>query len=65
MHDHKVTVWTHFLPINSNCDNVKHENISVALIFEVGMQVLEGTNCLDVVHICAKPNISTSHKFEV
>jgi hypothetical protein len=54
MHD-KVTVQTRIcIPVNSNCDNVKLQNDSVTLTFEVGTWFLDVTHCLDVVDICAK-----------
>jgi hypothetical protein len=54
MHD-KVTVRTRIcIPIYSNCDNVKLQNDSVTLIFEVGTWFLNATNRLDVVDIWAK-----------
>jgi hypothetical protein len=54
MHD-KVTVRTHYcVPIYSNWDNVKLQNDSVTLTFEVGMWFLDVTHRLDVVDICAK-----------
>jgi hypothetical protein len=39
--------------INSNCDNVKLQNDSVTLTFEVGTQFLDMTHFLDMVDICA------------
>jgi hypothetical protein len=54
MHD-KVTARTRLcVPINSNCDNVKLQNVSVTLTFEVGMWFLDSTYRLDVVGICAQ-----------
>jgi hypothetical protein len=54
MHD-KVTVRTRLcVPISSYCDNVKLQNDSVTLTFEVGMWFFDATHCLDVVDICAK-----------
>jgi hypothetical protein len=54
MHD-KVTVRTRMcVPIYSNCDNVKLQNDSVALTFEVGTWFVDAAQRLDVEHICAK-----------
>jgi hypothetical protein len=54
MHD-KVTVRTRMcVPIYSNCDNVKLQNDSVTLTFDVGTWFLDATHCLVVVDICAK-----------
>jgi hypothetical protein len=54
MHD-KVTVRTRMcVPIYCNCDNVKLQNDSVTLTFEVGTWFLDATHRLDVVDICAK-----------
>jgi hypothetical protein len=51
----KVTVWTRMsLAINSNCDNVNLQNISVTLTFDVGTWFLDATHRLDVVDIYAK-----------
>jgi hypothetical protein len=53
MHD-KVTVWTRMCgPFYSNC-NVKLQNDSVTLTFEVRTWFLDVTRFLDVVDICAK-----------
>jgi hypothetical protein len=53
MHD-KVTAWTRVLvPINFNCDNVKLQNVSVTLTFEVETLFLDATHRLDVVDIYA------------
>jgi hypothetical protein len=50
----KVTVRTPMcVPINSICDNVKLQNVSVTLTFVVGTLFLDETHCLDVVDICA------------
>jgi hypothetical protein len=67
MHD-KVTVRTRMcVPINSNCDNVKLQNVSVTMTFEVGTWFLDATNHLDVVDFCAKlfQNFSMYDKFTV
>jgi hypothetical protein len=54
MHD-KVTARTRLcVPINFNCDNVKLQNVSVTLSFEVGTWFLDATHRFDVVDICAK-----------
>jgi hypothetical protein len=54
MHD-KVTARTRLcVLIYSNCDNVKLQNVSVTLTFEVGTWFLDATHRLDVVDICAK-----------
>jgi hypothetical protein len=54
MHD-KVTVRTQMcVPIYSNCDNVKLQNDSMTLTFEVRMWFYNATRYLDVVDICAK-----------
>jgi hypothetical protein len=51
MHD-KVTVRTRLsVPINSNCDNVKLQNVNVTLTFEVETWFLDATHRLDVVDI--------------
>jgi hypothetical protein len=42
------------VPIYSNCNNVKLQNDSVTLTFELGTWFLYGTHSLDVVDICAK-----------
>jgi hypothetical protein len=42
------------VPFISNCDNVKLQNDSVTLTFEVGTSFLDATHCLDVVDIYAK-----------
>jgi hypothetical protein len=55
MHD-KLTAWTLlYVPINSNCDklNVKLQNDSVTLTFEVGTCFLDAKQHIDVVDICA------------
>jgi hypothetical protein len=54
LHD-KVTSRTRLCEhINTNCDNVKHQNVSLTLTFEVGMWFLNATHRLDVVDVCAK-----------
>jgi hypothetical protein len=35
------------IPINSYCDNVKLQNVSVTLTFDVGTSFLDATHCLD------------------
>jgi hypothetical protein len=51
----KVTVQTRMcVHIYSKCDNVKLQNDSVTLTFEVGMWFLDATHHLDEVDICAK-----------
>jgi hypothetical protein len=42
-----------FVSINSNYDNVKLQNVSVTLTFEVGACILDTTHCLHVVDIGA------------
>jgi hypothetical protein len=42
------------VPIYSNCDNVKLQNDSVTLTFEVSMWFLDAAHRLVVVDICAK-----------
>jgi hypothetical protein len=42
------------VPINSNCDHVKLQNVSVTLTFKVGKWFLNATHCFDVVDIFAK-----------
>jgi hypothetical protein len=50
----KVTVRTRMcVPIYSNCDNVKLQNDSVTLTFEVGTWFLDATHRLGLVDICA------------
>jgi hypothetical protein len=41
------------VPIYSNCDNVKLQNDSMTLTFEVGTWFFDVTHRLDVVDICA------------
>jgi hypothetical protein len=55
------------VPIYSNWDNVKLQNDSVTLTFEVGRWFLDATHSLDVVDICAKlfQNPSMYEKFTV
>jgi hypothetical protein len=54
MHD-KVTVRTRIcVPIFSNCDNVKLQNDSVTLTFEVETEFLDVTHRLNVVDIYAQ-----------
>jgi hypothetical protein len=67
MHD-KLAVRTRmYVPINSNCDNVKLQTVSVILTFEVGTWSFDATNHLDLVDICAKlfQNLSMYDKFTV
>jgi hypothetical protein len=52
-HD-KVTARTRLcVPINSNCDNMKLQNVSVTLTFEVETKFLDATHRLDVVDFYA------------
>jgi hypothetical protein len=54
MHD-KVAVQTRMcVPIYSECDNLKVQNDSVTLTFEVGTWFLDETHRLAVVDICVK-----------
>jgi hypothetical protein len=53
MHD-KVTVTQMYVPINSYCNNMKLQNVSVTLTSEIGSWFLDATHRLDVVDICAK-----------
>jgi hypothetical protein len=67
MHD-KVTARTPMcVPMNSNCDNVKLQNVSMTLTFEVRTWLLNVTHRLDVVDISAKlfQNISMYDKVTV
>jgi hypothetical protein len=53
MHDN-VNVWTQMcVPINSYCNNVKLQNVSVTMTFEVGTWFLDETHRHDGVDICA------------
>jgi hypothetical protein len=54
MHD-KVTVWTWVcVRINSNCDTVKIQNVSVTLTLQVGTWSLDVTHQFHMVDIYAK-----------
>jgi hypothetical protein len=54
MHD-KVTVRQQMrVPINSYCNKVKIQNVSVTLTFEGGARLFDTTHYLYVVDICAK-----------
>jgi hypothetical protein len=51
----KVTVRTRMcVPINSNCDNVKLQYVSLTLTSELGARFFDATHRLDVVDIFSK-----------
>jgi hypothetical protein len=54
MHDKVIVQAQMCVPINSNCDNVKLQNVSLPLTFEVGKWFFDATHHLDVVDICAE-----------